>query len=252
MRRNSKRFVSCLLVMALALALMAGCGAKSDDIEVKSLGQELFPETTGLLDTLKMVQEGGGSSTASAKSEGKTKESSEDAGGDDKSDAVQAEVGFIKDITDTINSPEDEYGETVSINNAFGEAHDVNIECAKGYYDETTYDWKFFYSSDNPFSFTTELSGDKLDYCGVYYFGQDTEELSVIMTTTDKDGNPHTMIGSYVYDEDGMYWMYWSTEGRAYSVIFEPLEGAFENYSDGSVTVGGTTYQMGDNLTLIP
>ena len=61
MRRNSKRFVSCLLVMALALALMTGCGAKSDDIEVKSLGQELFPETTGLLDTLKMVQEGGGS-----------------------------------------------------------------------------------------------------------------------------------------------------------------------------------------------
>ena len=58
MRRNSKRFVSCLLVMALALALMTGCGAKSDDIEVKSLGQELFPETTGLLDTLKMVQEG--------------------------------------------------------------------------------------------------------------------------------------------------------------------------------------------------
>ena len=79
MRRNGKRFASCLLVMALALALMAGCGAKSDDIEVKSLGQELFPETTGLLDTLKMVQEGGGSSAASAKSEGKAKEVSDEA-----------------------------------------------------------------------------------------------------------------------------------------------------------------------------
>ncbi len=46
--------------------------------------------------------------------------------------------------------------------------------------------------------------------------------------------------------------MYWTTNGIAYSAIYDPMEGAFGGYSDGTVTVGGKTYKLGDNLTLIP
>ena len=269
MRRNGKRFASCLLVMALALALMAGCGAKSDDIEVKSLGQELFPETTGLLDTLKMVQEGGGSSAASAKSEGKAKEVSDEAKAEPESNgegegqepesedkengrAVVLDVGFITEITDSINSPDDVYGEYITINDAFGVSHEVCINCMQGYEDDSTYEWYMSYSLEGGTTYITNVTGDKLEYLGLYYFGLDTEEVSVILTATDNSGVPHTLIASYLYYDDDMYWRYWTTEGSVNQGMYVPMEGAFEDYADNSVTVGGKKYKLNDDMTLIP
>ncbi len=275
MRKKVTNRVRKLLILTMTAVLMAGCGAKSsDNTEAsKSIGDELFPGNEGVLATLEMVQagvqNGGGSATANQEDNKEDKKeeaaaesvSTEAEGGEtpaaaeaeaDSGNKVVLDVGFITEITDTISSPDDMYGEYITINDAFGKPHDVAINCMEGYEDSSTYEWYMSYDMENGTSYVTNVTGDKLEYMGLYYFGVDTEEVSVIITAVDKEGQPHTLIGTYYYYDDGMYWRYWTTDGSVNQGHYTPMDGAFEGYDNGTVTVGGTKYKLGDDLTLIP
>ena len=124
MRGIGKRNVSLLMILMVAFMLLVGCGAKEEESEAKSLGQELFPDSTGLLDTLKMVQEGGGSSGNYAMGGDGSNEGTEETGASADGDggngnagagSATTGVGLIADLTDTIKSPEDYEGEWVNI-----------------------------------------------------------------------------------------------------------------------------------------
>ena len=269
MRGIGKRNVSLLMILMVAFMLLVGCGAKEEESEAKSLGQELFPDSTGLLDTLKMVQEGGGSSGNYAMSEGEanggreeTGAGAEEDGGNENAESesddfgagndVVLDVGFVADITNTIKSPDDVYGEYVPIIDAYAKDHEVCINCMQGYEDDSTYEWYMSYSVENGTSYMNNVTGDTLEYLGIYDFGVDTEEISAILTAVDKNGQPHTMIGTYYWCGEDMNWKYWTEDGGVYAGRYTPMDGAFEDYSDGTVTVGGKTYKLGDDLTLIP
>ena len=218
--KNSTKTLALLLALVLALSCLTACNGKKDEPVIDGDNPDAIESTLP-----ESVEEDG----------------------DDEAAAPAEAAGLIADLTDELSgmlsdAESDHTTEDVAIPGT------DFVGYATAYvWDEEPWGFVAFLNEGSTKYSSYQLEGESLVYFGLFDLGQGA--CSAIYSVRTGAGDVKTVIATF---PGGDFAKYWTENGGVFQGGYEPMDGAFEGYADGVLTIGGASYTLGENLTLIP